>query len=128
MTPSPTTSGESKPLTFISLFIMLMNAAGLLVVGPVVGVMNYFLRGTFNDYAIKLPGLTVFFLNTPWWVWCLVFLPPAVVVLVLEFAVDNKRATVTINLAIGGLMLVFLACYVLAMLLPMVAVMAGRVR
>lgn len=106
--------------------VMLMNAAGLLLIGPAVGVMNHFLRGTFADYNMQLPGLTSFFLGTAWWVWCLVFLPAAVGVFVLEFAVRSKRTTMTINIVIGVLMLVFLAAYVLAMALPMFMLMAQR--
>jgi len=123
----PAKTAPSRTLTWMSLGVMVMNAAGLLVIGPVIGVMNHFLRQTFNDYAVELPWLTLLFINTPWWVWCLVFLPLAIGLFVLEFRLANKTATITVNVIVGGVLLVFLVTYVLAMMLPMVSLMAGRV-
>jgi len=119
--PSP-----SRTLTWLSLGVMVMNAAGLLIVGPVIGVLNYFLARQFAQFDLQLPWLTGLFLATPWWVWCGVFLPLGLGVFVLELCVANKAATIAVNVIVGGVLLVFLAAYVLAMMLPMVSLMTRR--
>jgi len=119
-------AAAGKTLSVLSLMVMLLNAAGLLFVGPVIGVLNYFLRRQFEQFDMPLPWLTRVFLATPWWAWCLIFLPLAIGVFVLEFRMASKAKTMSINAIVGTLMLVFLAAYVLAMMLPMVTVMTSR--
>lgn len=125
--PEPDKRVAAKPLTIASMLVMLLNAAGLLLMGPMVGIMNHFVRGQFAEIHAQLPKLTRFFFATPWWVWCIVFVPFAAGVFLLEFVIRNKIATMAINISISGAVLVFLGAYVLAMALPMFQLMATRV-
>ncbi len=116
-------SHSGRAITVTSILFTALNVAGLVLIGPVIAVTRHDFVDVFSDFDVELPGLTLLFLNAPWWALSLGGLGLAAALVLGEYSIAAKHTTITINAIVAVALGLLLVIWTIAMAMPMYQIM-----
>ena len=115
--------GRSKAARVVSLCLLVLNVAGLLIMGPALGYYGGRLAEMYAELNASLPWLSRAMLGIPLLGHVAVGVGLSVLLIISEVLVKDKNATSALNIIVAVVLLVFLTLYVVGLMLPLPGLM-----